>query len=111
VPDAVLLVEGQRVGLEHCELTEQDLAENRPNINSLELTLRNELEKLGLGQDFSVGVGLNAAAPLFRKRSQVNKLAEQIAHLTFAQISSLSVGMTVEFGAPALARHGFTDLL
>jgi hypothetical protein len=111
MPDAVLLVEGHRVGLEHCELTEQDLAANRPNINALKRALGNELEKLGLGQDFSVGIGLNAAAPLFRKLSQVNELAGRMARFTFEQASALSVGATVALDAPALARHGFADLL
>jgi len=110
-PDAVLLVEGRRVGLEHCELTEQDLAENSPNIRALESVLQNELEKLGLGDSLIVGVGLKAAAPLFRKRSQVEALAVRFARLAFEQASALSVGEEVVVNAPALAQHGFADLL
>jgi hypothetical protein len=110
-PDAVLLVEGRRIGLEHCELTEQVLAANRPNISALESALRNELVTIGLGQDFSVGIGVNAAAPLFRKQAQVTELAGRLARLAFDQASALSVGAGADLNAPALAGHGFKDIL
>jgi hypothetical protein len=111
-PDAVLLIEGRRVGLEHRELYEEDLAANKANIEWLEHALRAELARLGLGEDFWVGVGWSAAAPLFRKRSHVDDLARRIARLAHEHVSRVEAGGSLAINAPALARvHHLPDLL
>jgi hypothetical protein len=105
-PDAVLVIGGRRVGLEHRELYEEDLAANRPNIDWLAQGLRAELAKLGLGEGVSVSVGLNAAAPRFRKRSQVAELIPAIAQIAQEHAPRVEPGDSVQVNAPALMRRG-----
>ncbi len=109
-PDAVLLIEGSRVGLEHRELVEEDLAANRPNIEWLERALKDELTKLGLGEDFSVAVGVEAHAAYFRKRSNVDVLVLELARFARGQAVNVGPGATLEFCIPELESQGFPIL-
>ncbi|MCP3163319.1 hypothetical protein [Myxococcus qinghaiensis] len=109
-PDAVLLVDGRRVGLEHCELTEQELASTQANIRSFASTLLRELKKLDLPEHFTVGVQVDPTSPFYLKRSQVDELAERIAPFIFAQASLLSAGAIASINSVALSHHGFADI-
>ncbi len=110
-PDAVVTIDGRQVGIEHCELTEQDLASNKPNIDSLEPTLKEELKKLPLAGDLHVGIGVDAhASHYFRKRSTVRELAVRLARFAHEHEANVTSDARLDFNIPELERLGFPGL-
>jgi hypothetical protein len=105
-PDRVLVIDGRRIGLEHQELTEEDLARNEPNIDWLEEALTAELLRLGIGQDLSVGVGVDAAAPFFRRRRDVTELVRRLGAFAAERAMAIPPEGTLELSAAQLAVHG-----
>lgn len=109
-PDAVVSVGGRLIGVEHCELTEESFAATERNIGTFEDTLSRELASLGFDQSFSLGLGLDPGASLFRKLSQVNTRARKLARFIYDQVSTLTVGKPVTIGGLTLERCGFSEL-
>ena len=106
IPDAVLLFEGRRIGLEHCELTEERLAKNKGNIAALESALKEEFRCIGLREDLSVAVHVDAWAPFFSARRDVEKLARQIAKFAAKCAPHVTLEMRIEAGGRHLFREG-----
>jgi len=71
----------RRIGLEHQELTEEDLASTSANLTWLEGELGAELRRRGADRDLHVAVSVNAASPLFRRRRDLAELARRVAGL------------------------------
>lgn len=105
-PDAVLVVAGRRIGLEHRELTEEDLAGNQRNLVLLEKCIVEEMKRLGVPGDILVAVSVDATADYFRKRRQVEALARNIAASATAKASEVTVGSPVRLPASHVAPLG-----
>ncbi len=105
-PDCVLVINGCRIGLEHQELTEEDLASNQPNLDWLAKALTAELGRRGVDPELDVGVSVNAAAPLFRKRRFVEELIPRIADLVAERAPTVTTEETLEVLGPELANVG-----
>ncbi len=102
-PDAVLALAGRRIGLEHRELTEEALASNAHNLVALEVRLRDEMKRLGVPGDIQVAVSVDATAPFFRKRRQVEVLATSIAKCAAAKAGEVSVESPARVAAADVA--------
>jgi hypothetical protein len=89
-PDFVLVVGGRRLGLEHQELTEEDLARNERNLTGLQDDLRDELRRQGAAHDLHVAVGVNAASDVFRRRSDLPDLARRIAEIALPHAATVT---------------------
>ncbi|MFL5310304.1 MAG: hypothetical protein ACJ79H_07630 [Myxococcales bacterium] len=109
-PDCVLVIEGRRIGLEHRELIEEDLASNEPNLAWLEKELSAELARRGLDPHFHVSMSANAAAPFFRRRRQVARLVGEVADFAEALAASVTFDAPLQISAPELARKGIVEL-
>jgi len=109
-PDFVLVMEGRRIGLEHRELIEEELASNEPNFAWLEKELSAELARRGLDPHFHLSMSANAAAPFFRKRRQVARLVGQVADFAEALAASVTVDAPLQVSAPELAGKGIVEL-
>jgi hypothetical protein len=108
----VLLVDGRRIGLEHRELVEQNLAERWWIIESVfPNALERALETLGYRQNLSVNIGLDACAPLLREPSHVREMASRIAGLIHSRHTSLVLDTPITIHGPELKQCGFPDLL
>jgi len=57
-----------------------------------------------MGEDVSVGIGLDAAAPQFRKRAHMKEMVVQLAALAAEHVPGLNVGASVDFDLPELHR-------
>lgn len=106
-PDAVLVLDGRRIGLEHRELTEEDLAANARNLVALEGLISDEMKRLGVPDDVQVAVStVNAAAPFFQKRRHVEALATSIANFVAANAPALTATATIRVPAADVAPQG-----
>ncbi|WNG38840.1 hypothetical protein F0U61_38105 [Archangium violaceum] len=72
--------------------------------------LRSEMEKLGLVQDFSMVVEINAAAPVLRKPSEVEGLAQRIAQFASVFAPTLGADPARYIAAPELAARGLAEV-
>ncbi|BDG05996.1 hypothetical protein [Anaeromyxobacter oryzae] len=104
-PDAILTIDGRRVAVEHCELFERDLAENRSNVLALEGLLTKELKASGLC--LLVGIGANAASPAFRRLRTVERLAKRLAALALAHKDDTPFRP----GIPWIEAQGFPEIV
>lgn len=89
-PDVVLVMGGRRIGLEHQELTEEDLASTSSNLTWLEEQLGTELRRRGADRDLHVAIMVNAASPNFRRRRDLGELASRVADLAMERAQGVT---------------------
>jgi hypothetical protein len=109
-PDAVALVDGRRIGIEHTELTEPELAAGRREVLRFEDALTAELARLGVGANVCVSVGLNTHAPQFRNPRQVTDLVVRVARFAAECAARLGEAAKASVPAEALRAAGFPEL-
>ncbi len=105
-PDFVLVVAGRRIGLEHEELTEEDLASTSTNLTWLESELGAELRRRGADRDLHIAVSVNAASPLFRRRRDLAELAKQVVGLALERAPRVRRGVALQIYARELQLLG-----
>jgi hypothetical protein len=105
-PDAVLLVDGRRVGLEHSELTEPTLAQNADNLMWFEPALERELSAAHVAPDITVSVIMRSEAPVLRARRQVDALASAVAAFAARRAPQVVVDEDLQVRARDLLREG-----
>lgn len=105
-PDFVLELDGRRVGLEHQELTEEDLASTAGNLTWLENELRDELVRRGADRDLAVGLGVEAAAPTYRRRRDLEELVSNLADLAHERAPAVTRERPLQFLARELVPLG-----
>jgi len=77
-PDFVLGIDQRRVGLEHSELYDQGLQENRAHVKRFEKTLVEEMRTRGVAADFDVVIYFAASGPRWRTQpAQVSGAPER----------------------------------
>ncbi len=86
--------------------TEEDLASNKRNEFVLEERLRGEMKGLGVPGDIQVAVTVDATAPFFRKRRQVEVLATNIAKCVAVRAAEVSVDSPARVPAADVAPPG-----
>lgn len=91
-PDCILVVGGRRIGLEHQELTEEDLASTSLNLAWLQDALATELRRRGADRDLHVAVSVNAASPRFRRRRELKELVRRVAAFALERAPAVSRG-------------------
>jgi hypothetical protein len=96
------VIDGRRIGLEHQELTEEDLARTSSNLTWLERQLREELCQRGADRDLALSVGVRAAAPVFRRRRELEESVRALAQLAVERSPTVSREQPLELLASEL---------
>lgn len=105
-PDAILVIDGRRIGIEHRELEEERLARNWANLERMDRAMNDALRPAGVDENLSVGVGVDAWAPIFSDMKAVKALAGQIATLAAKCGPHVAIGQPIEMTGHHLLREG-----
>ena len=105
-PDFVLVLDGQRVGLEHSELYDEGLQKNRALVKRFEALLAEEMRTRGVTADLDVNIYFAASSTFFADNpSAMGPLAAKVAGAVMVVQPAVRLGTqtTVTVG-PAIVR-------
>lgn len=105
-PDAVVTIGGRRVGLEHAELVQEDIATNKVNIDALVPLVTRRLASLGVRLHVRLTLS-DASAPMFRKRRKLEEFAARVARLA----KSHQANAALQTGGHSVRKHGLRHVV